>query len=84
MGKNYQTQLKTFQWFEIRTEIIPLQASREIANLTGRKNPHTPIFDPSSTQKTKSHFRKGSQVWLPELLLSACFHPFGLQKSFFD
>ena len=52
--------------------------SREVANLTERKNPHTPvygfkefvhlskIFDLSSNQKQKPIIKKFA-VWLPEL-----------------
>ena len=118
------------------------KGSREVANLTWRKNLHTPVygvkefvclsvmnFDPNylrtgkiewaeifwgylskshipklycnlnlllklvnskqwgmetaNTQKTKSHFKKGSQVLLPGLFLWACFHPFWQKKSIF-
>ena len=52
------------------------EASRKVANLTERKNLHTPVHGVTEyTQKTKSHFKKGWQDWLPELFLSACFHP---------
>ena len=34
------------------------KASREVANLPERKNPHTPLFDPSSNQNQKPFEKK--------------------------
>ena len=52
------------------------EASREVANLIERKNPHTPfynrLFDLSYNQKQKP-IEKSLQVWLPELFLEAYF-----------
>ena len=42
---------------------------------------YTFLFDPSSTKTKKSHFKKGSQDWLPVVFLSAIFNLFCLKNS---
>ena len=60
-------------------------ASREVANLTERKNIHTPYMVSENLSVCPyvcckfdlNYLRTGKiEVWLPELFLSACFHPF--------
>ena len=62
------------------------EASREVANVTEKKSAYPCIwcqriclpicpslFDSSPTHKTNGHFKKGSQVWLPEPFFKAFF-----------
>ena len=55
------------------------KGSREVANLTERKNPHTPVCGVKefvrlssvylSSNQNQKHFKKSLQLWLPELFL---------------
>ena len=57
------------------------EVSKEVANLTERKNAHTPVYGVKefvsglaeqltfNLTRTKNHLKKGLLLWLPELFL---------------